>query len=209
MDALVVAAALASLYLSNDPTASPSAKKVVKILKLLRVLRPLKSVNKSKKLKAVFQCMIYSVKNVINILAITIMLLFAFSSMGVQLFVGRFFYCTDRTKMTKETCQGRFIDFPTQNYFAPVEKDRVWKKQPWNFDAIGNAMVTLFTSATGEGWPSVMFNAIDATDYDRGPMYNNQPRMGLYFFFFQVIMAFFFLQIFVALIILTFQVNIN
>ena len=100
MDTLVVGAAIASLWLSNDPNASPTAIQVVKILKLLRVLRPLKSVNKSKKLKAVFQCMIYSVKNVINILCITIMFLFVFSAMGVQLFCGKFFYCTDASKVS-------------------------------------------------------------------------------------------------------------
>ena len=56
-----------------------------------------------------------------------------------------------------------------------------------------------------QGWPNVMQNAIDAVDVDKGPRYNHQPRMALYFIFFVVIMSFFFLNIFVALVILTFQ----
>ena len=87
----------------------------------------------------------------------------------------------------------------------PEEHDREWLVQDWNFDNLGNAMLTLFTSSTGEGWPNVMQAAIDAVDLDHGPQYNNQPRMALYFIFFVVIMSFFFLNIFVALIILTFQ----
>ena len=36
--------------------------------------------------QAVFQCMVYSLKNVLNILIITILFLFIFSVIGVQLF---------------------------------------------------------------------------------------------------------------------------
>lgn len=50
-----------------------------------------------------------------------------------------------------------------------------------------------------------MFNAIDSTDLDRGPILNNQIQVSLFFVFFVVIFSFFFLNIFVALIILTFQ----
>ena len=32
-------------------------------------------------------------------------------------------------------------------------KERDWKRWEFNFDTIGNAVVTLFTSSTGEGWP--------------------------------------------------------
>eukprot|EP00794_Sanderia_malayensis_P006128 gene6128-6833_t len=205
MDALVVGSAIASLVLSNDESASPESQKVVKVLRVLRVLRPLKAVNKSKKLKAVFQCMIFSLKNVINVLTITIMFLFVFSAMGVQLFAGKFFYCSDKSKMTKQECQGQFIVYTGFDYDSPNVMNRTWSKRDWNFDNVANAMATLFTSSTGEGWPAVMFNAIDATKVDRGPIENSQPQVALFFIFFVVILSFFFLNIFVALIILTFQ----
>lgn len=50
-----------------------------------------------------------------------------------------------------------------------------------------------------------MQSAIDATDIDRGPIVNNQIEVSLYFILFVVIFSFFFINIFVALIILTFQ----
>ena len=205
MDALVVGSAIASLVLSNDESASPSSQKIVKVLKVLRVLRPLKAVNKSKKLKAVFQCMIFSLKNVINILVITIMFLFVFAAMGVQLFAGKFFSCTDKSKLTPQECKGHYVTFTEYDYAQPVILEREWQNSDWNFDDIGNAMVTLFTSSTGEGWPAVMFAAIDATGVDKGPIENNKPEVAFFFIFFVIIMSFFFLNIFVALIILTFQ----
>ena len=205
MDAMVVAAAIASLVLSNDESASPESQKIVKVLRVLRVLRPLKAVNKSKKLKAVFQCMVYSLKNVINILIITIMFLFVFAAMGVQLFNGQFFKCTDKSKLTPQECRGTYVTFKEYDYSQPEIKERKWERYNWNFDDIGNAMVTLFTSSTGEGWPSVMFAAIDATGVEKGPIENSKPEVAIFFIFFVVIMSFFFLNIFVALIILTFQ----
>ena len=206
MDALVVGSAIASLVLSNDKTASPQSQKIVKVLRVLRVLRPLKAVNKSKKLKAVFQCMLFSLKNVINILVITIMFLFVFAAMGVQLFVGKFYHCTDASKMTNTTCQGNFIALGGDlDYDLPTVKPREWLLYDWNFDNVANAMITLFTSSTGEGWPTVMFHAIDATKKDEGPIENSNPAVALFFVFFVVILSFFFLNIFVALIILTFQ----
>lgn len=50
-----------------------------------------------------------------------------------------------------------------------------------------------------------MFNAIDSTDIDQGPILNNQIQVSLFFIFFVIVFSFFFVNIFVALIILTFQ----
>lgn len=44
--------------------------------------------------QAVFQCMVYSLKNVLNILIITLLFLFIFSVIGVQLF--QVIYVTSR-----------------------------------------------------------------------------------------------------------------
>ena len=32
-------------------------------------------------------------------------------------------------------------------------KDREWKKHKFNFDNVPHAMLALFSSSTGEGWP--------------------------------------------------------
>ena len=50
-----------------------------------------------------------------------------------------------------------------------------------------------------------MFNAIDSTDIDQGPILNNQLEVAFFFALFVVVFSFFFINIFVALIILTFQ----
>ncbi len=77
----------------------------LKSVKLLRVLRPLKMVNRVPALKAVFDCVVISLKNVFNILIVYILFLLIFAMVGVQLFNGKFFFCTDSSKLTEAECQ--------------------------------------------------------------------------------------------------------
>jgi voltage-dependent calcium channel N type alpha-1B len=77
----------------------------IKSLRVLRVLRPLKTIKRVPKLKAVFDCVVNSLKNVINILIVYILFQFIFAVIAVQLFNGKFFYCTDTSKHTEEECQ--------------------------------------------------------------------------------------------------------
>lgn len=77
----------------------------IKSLRVLRVLRPLKTIKRVPKLKAVFDCVVNSLKNVVNILIVYILFQFIFAVIGVQLFNGKFFYCTDESKRTAQECQ--------------------------------------------------------------------------------------------------------
>ena len=77
----------------------------IKSLRVLRVLRPLKTIKRVPKLKAVFDCVVNSLKNVFNILIVYILFQFIFAVIAVQLFNGKFFFCTDLSLMTQEECQ--------------------------------------------------------------------------------------------------------
>jgi len=77
----------------------------IKSLRVLRVLRPLKTIKRVPKLKAVFDCVVNSLKNVINILIVYILFQFIFAVIAVQLFNGKFFYCSDESKFTEQECQ--------------------------------------------------------------------------------------------------------
>lgn len=50
-----------------------------------------------------------------------------------------------------------------------------------------------------------MYHTVDATEEDKGPIRDNQIQMSLYYVCFVVVFSFFFLNMFVALIIVTFQ----
>merc|ERR1719167_2079572 len=87
---------------------------VIKSLRVLRVLRPLKTIKRVPKLKAVFDWVINSLKNVFNILIVYLLFQFIFAVVGVQLFNGKFFYCSDESKHNAADCQGEFFVFPIE-----------------------------------------------------------------------------------------------
>ncbi|XP_037935071.1 voltage-dependent calcium channel type A subunit alpha-1-like isoform X1 [Teleopsis dalmanni] len=105
MDAVVVICAAVSFGFDMSGSSAGQNLSTIKSLRVLRVLRPLKTIKRVPKLKAVFDCVVNSLKNVVNILIVYILFQFIFSVIGVQLFNGKFFYCTDESKHTSEECQ--------------------------------------------------------------------------------------------------------
>ena len=73
-----------------------SAKHLAFVFFYLRHSSVCRAINRAKGLKHVVQCVIVAVKNIGNILLVTVLLLFMFAVIGVQLFKGRFWMCSDR-----------------------------------------------------------------------------------------------------------------
>lgn len=55
--------------------------------------------------QAVFDCVVNSLKNVLNILIVYILFMFIFAVIAVQLFKGKFFFCTDESKVLEKDCR--------------------------------------------------------------------------------------------------------
>ncbi|XP_030879408.1 voltage-dependent R-type calcium channel subunit alpha-1E [Leptonychotes weddellii] len=176
--------------------------KTIKSLRVLRVLRPLKTIKRLPKLKAVFDCVVTSLKNVFNILIVYKLFMFIFAVIAVQLFKGKFFYCTDSSKDTEKECIGNYVDHEKNKMEV---KGREWKRHEFHYDNIIWALLTLFTVSTGEGWPQVLQHSVDVTEEDRGPSRSNRMEMSIFYVVYFVVFPFFFVNIFVALIIITFQ----
>ncbi|KAK3088414.1 hypothetical protein FSP39_018877 [Pinctada imbricata] len=199
VDATVVIFAVVAFFFTDSAGKNLNT---IKSFRVLRVLRPLKTINRVPKLKAVFDCVVNSLKNVSTIMVVYMLFHFIFAVIAVQLFKGRFFYCTDESKMTKEECQGQFFQYDGN---TPQVHDREWLQRDFHYDNTFYAMLTLFTVTTGEGWPNVLKNSVDATEEDRGPKPNYRMELSIFYVVFFVVFPFFFVNIFVALIIITFQ----
>lgn len=52
-----------------------------------------------------FDCVVTSLKNVLNILIVYMLFLLIFGMVGVQLFNGKFFFCNDPSRRTLDECQ--------------------------------------------------------------------------------------------------------
>uniref|UniRef100_A0A4W5KP20 Calcium voltage-gated channel subunit alpha1 E n=1 Tax=Hucho hucho TaxID=62062 RepID=A0A4W5KP20_9TELE len=189
LDFIVVVGALFAFALTNNKGRDI---KTIKSLRVLRVLRPLKTIKRLPKLKAVFDCVVTSLKNVFNILIVYKLFMFIFAVIAVQLFKGKFFYCTDSS-------------MDTEKEYKKEVKKREWKRHEFHYDNVCWALLTLFTVSTGEGWPQVLQHSVDVTEEDRGPSRGNRMEMSIFYVVYFVVFPFFFVNIFVALIIITFQ----
>ncbi|KAI0983921.1 hypothetical protein GJ496_006977 [Pomphorhynchus laevis] len=207
IDGIVVVCALSAIGFRFSPkgeTAAGKSLNTIKSLRVLRVLRPLKTINKVPKLKAVFDCVVIALRKVITILIVYILFQIIFGVMAVQLFKGKFFYCSDLSKTTEQTCKGYYLAYTEFNQPPSVET-REWNKWEFSYDNLAEALLTLFTVQTGEGWPAVLQHSMEATGVGTGPRPRHRTEMAIFYVIYFIVFPFFFVNIFVALIIITFQ----
>uniref|UniRef100_A0A674C6B4 Voltage-dependent L-type calcium channel subunit alpha n=1 Tax=Salmo trutta TaxID=8032 RepID=A0A674C6B4_SALTR len=199
LDLIVVTVSLLSMLMES------SAISVVKILRVLRVLRPLRAINRAEGLKHVVQCVFVAIKTIGNIVLVTMLLDFMFACIGVQLFKGQFYSCTDPDKMTEEECRGNYIRYQEGAIHPMTIHKREWINSELNFDNILEGMLALFTVSTFEGWPKLLYKAIDSNMEDVGPIFNNRVAISIFFIIYLILIAFFMMNIFVGFVIVTFQ----
>ncbi|XP_069693173.1 muscle calcium channel subunit alpha-1 isoform X6 [Periplaneta americana] len=155
--------------------------------------------------KYVVKCVIVAIKTIGNIMLVTYLLQFMFAVIGVQLFKGKFFRCSDGSKMTEAECHGTYLVFDDGDINQPEVEERRWTRNRFHFDDVAKAMLTLFTVSTFEGWPGLLYVSIDSHDEDEGPIHNFRPIVAAYYIVYIIIIAFFMVNIFVGFVIVTFQ----
>ncbi|XP_036762947.2 voltage-dependent L-type calcium channel subunit alpha-1C isoform X9 [Manis pentadactyla] len=199
LDLLVVSVSLISFGIQS------SAINVVKILRVLRVLRPLRAINRAKGLKHVVQCVFVAIRTIGNIVIVTTLLQFMFACIGVQLFKGKLYTCSDSSKQTEAECKGNYITYKDGEVDQPIVQARSWENSKFDFDNVLAAMMALFTVSTFEGWPELLYRSIDSHTEDKGPIYNHRVEISIFFIIYIIIIAFFMMNIFVGFVIVTFQ----
>uniref|UniRef100_A0A673FP42 Voltage-dependent L-type calcium channel subunit alpha n=1 Tax=Sinocyclocheilus rhinocerous TaxID=307959 RepID=A0A673FP42_9TELE len=198
LDLLVVGVSLVSFGIQS------SAISVVKILRILRVLRPLRAINRAKGLKHVVQCVFVAIRTIGNIMIVTTLLQFMFACIGVQLF--KFSLLHDENVLSSgEVLLGTYIVYSIGETALPQMRERIWYNSDFNFDNVLMAMMALFTVSTFEGWPALLYKAIDSNKENMGPIYNYRVEISIFFIIYIIIIAFFMMNIFVGFVIVTFQ----
>uniref|UniRef100_A0A8C2L7X4 Voltage-dependent L-type calcium channel subunit alpha n=1 Tax=Cyprinus carpio TaxID=7962 RepID=A0A8C2L7X4_CYPCA len=155
-----------------------SAISVVKILRVLRVLRPL---------RCVCACHLSFLFNSVLTLT-TCVCLWATCVL-----------------MCHEWFMGTFVVYKDGDVSHPMVRERIWINSDFNFDNVLMGMMALFTVSTFEGWPALLYKAIDANAENHGPIYNYRVEISIFFIVYIIIIAFFMMNIFVGFVIITFR----
>ncbi|XP_063985315.1 sodium leak channel NALCN isoform X1 [Diachasmimorpha longicaudata] len=136
------------------------------VLMILRCVRPLRIFTLVPHMRKVVYELCRGFKEILLVSILLILLMFVFASYGVQLYGGRLARCNDPTITSREDCVGVFMRrvFVTKMKLKPGQNEsypsilvpRVWANpKRFNFDNIGDAMLTLFEVLSFKGWLDV------------------------------------------------------
>uniref|UniRef100_A0A915C571 Ion transport domain-containing protein n=3 Tax=Parascaris univalens TaxID=6257 RepID=A0A915C571_PARUN len=173
---------------------SPKIFGVIRVLRLLRALRPLRVINRAPGVKLVVMTLISSLKPIGNIVLICCTFFIIFGILGVQLFKGMMYHCIGHD-ISNVTTKTECLEDPRNK----------WVNHRYNFDNLGQALMSLFVLSSKDGWVSIMYQGIDATGVDMQPVENyNEWRM-IYFISFLLLVGFFVLNMFVGVVVENFH----
>ncbi|XP_029356956.1 voltage-dependent T-type calcium channel subunit alpha-1I-like [Echeneis naucrates] len=193
LDGLLVFVSLVDILVSIASAGGNRILGILRVLRLLRTLRPLRVISRAPGLKLVVETLITSLRPIGNIVLICCAFFIVFGILGVQLFKGKFFYCNghDVSNITnKSQC---------------LEAGYRWDRRKYNFDNLGQALMSLFVLSCKDGWVSIMYDGLDAVGVDQQPIRNNNPWMLLFFISFLLIVSFFVLNMFVGVVVENFH----
>ncbi|KAG8196966.1 hypothetical protein JTE90_009024 [Oedothorax gibbosus] len=194
MDGFVVGISLVDFLLSLAAEGSPKIFGILRVFRLLRSLRPLRVINRAPGLKLVVQTLLSSLRPIGNIVLICCTFFVIFGILGVQLFKGSMYYCEGPTASK------------VRNKLECLQDSRnVWLNRKYNFDNLGQALMSLFVLSSKDGWVNIMYTGLDAVGVDQQPIENYNEWRLLYFISFLLLVAFFVLNMFVGVVVENFH----
>uniref|UniRef100_A0A7N8WWC4 Voltage-dependent T-type calcium channel subunit alpha n=1 Tax=Mastacembelus armatus TaxID=205130 RepID=A0A7N8WWC4_9TELE len=193
LDGMLVMISVIDILVSLISNSGTKILGMLRVLRLLRTLRPLRVISRAPGLKLVVETLMSSLKPIGNIVVICCAFFIIFGILGVQLFKGKFFIC-----------QGEDVRNIT-NKSDCLQANNKWVRHKYNFDNLGQALMSLFVLASKDGWVDIMYDGLDAVGVDQQPIMNYNPWMLLYFISFLLIVAFFVLNMFVGVVVENFH----
>ena len=171
--------------------------------KIFRALRVMRLLSRSVSMRLVLTSLLGSVPWIANVLVLGFLLFWIFAIVGVSLFKGSFYECSDPSVTELGRCVGSFNQTANDLFGNPYMyvDSRVWRSRGSGFDHLGEAMFTLFSIAVKDGWFNAMYNAMDAQGENLGPSRGANPYSALYFIVFLVIGGFFLINLFVGVLV--------
>uniref|UniRef100_A0A4W4DYF8 Voltage-dependent T-type calcium channel subunit alpha n=1 Tax=Electrophorus electricus TaxID=8005 RepID=A0A4W4DYF8_ELEEL len=193
LDGMLVMISVIDILVSMISNNGTKILGMLRVLRLLRTLRPLRVISRAPGLKLVVETLMSSLKPIGNIVVICCAFFIIFGILGVQLFKGKFY-----------VCQGEDTRNITNRSDCLLAKYN-WVRHKYNFDNLGQALMSLFVLASKDGWVDIMYDGLDAVGVDQQPVMNHNPWMLLYFISFLLIVAFFVLNMFVGVVVENFH----
>jgi hypothetical protein len=159
------------------------------VVRVLRILRPLRFITHNPQMKMIVSALLDSGGAILNVAVVILVVWLMFAILAINLFAGKFFYCSINPYLhhSRLDCE---------------HAGGVWSRFYTNFDDIIQAMKSLFILAEQESWTSIMYSAIDTTNPDQGPQFQNHMAYGYFFIVFIFVGSMFFMNFLIGILFL-------
>ena len=181
---------------------SPFASKI-SYFKMFRIVRVLRLIGKDEGLKIGLQALLRAIPNVLRITGIMLLFFLIFGIISVSFFKGTFRMCQNSGPQGSIT--GYNDIFIVESKWDCLNTGGDWQNKYYNFDNILFAMVTLFIMCNISGWQEYMYIACQTTQVDYVWKKWTNPYWVFFFIAFMVVGAFFLLNLFVGVVISSFN----
>ena len=146
-----------------------------------------------------------AIPNIANVLIISLLFFLIFAIICVNFFKGKFSYCYNTNEGETETIISSLNGNSIKTKWDCIDNGSVWLEFDSNFDNVFLGILTLFEMSTTEGWVEVMYLGWATTDIDKQPVLRNNFWVPLFFIMFILFGSFFILNLFVGVVIGTFN----
>lgn len=153
LDCIIVIFSITSIIV--EKTSESGAADKIELLKMLRVLRSLRMISRNEGLKLSVLSLIYSLPGILNVTVVSSLFLLLFGIFFLNILKGKFYHChfPENLKINMDLIDTKY---DCVNYGGH------WKNENIHFDDIPNALLSLFTMSTTEGWVVFMNDAVDS-----------------------------------------------
>ncbi|CAN0102719.1 unnamed protein product [Ectocarpus sp. 12 AP-2014] len=179
--------------------------------KVVKSARPLRIIHRVKSLQEMSEALVHSLRSCGTLLVLIATLLLGYSMVGVEVFGGLFYSCSDPEFPPKMSRHGEYDADNDMWVSAPCSGDWVnpatglqetrdfeWKNYVYHFDSIGPAILSAMIVTTLDGWVEIYHHATDAYVVDHQPSENYNPQAFWYFFGGILVFGFYITNLFVG-----------
>ena len=186
--------------------------KVIKVIRFARALRPLRVVKRLAGLRLVVNSVVKALPHCFHVAMLSVALFLLFGILGVNFFGGRFYSCTDPSRVCLPrlagasctadlACTGTWVDDTGATVAREWVNPSYAGVSEYSFDSSLAALLTLFEVANLELWHEVMWKAADVTKVGWAPERDANQYAVFYFIAFVVMASFFMLNLFVSVVV--------
>ena len=135
-------------------------QRAINVLVSLRMFRVL---SRNTKMQRLVVSVTQTLPSIGSVIKLTFAIFLAFAIVGVRIFGGKFGFCEQILGVTQSVSSSTYVTkrLDIDQYSCDLREDTYWNSPKYDFDWIGSALLTLFETASLDGWIDIMHHAMD------------------------------------------------